>query len=113
MPIVQPDYRGDTRVLSVNLASDLLLHTVAYATQCRATLDNVVAVALGRLLEADKAEREAWLKEHPEAVEPARLKHFARGRNHRGRERAKPAPASSAAPRTGALAAQPRARESA
>jgi hypothetical protein len=109
MPIVQPDYRGDTRVLSVNLASDLLLQTIAYAAQCRATLDNVVAVALDRLLEADKAEREAWLKEHPEAIEPSRLKHYARGRSLRGRGRTKPAPASG--PRTGALLAQPRARD--
>jgi hypothetical protein len=113
MPIVQPDYRGDTRVLSVNISSDLLLHTVAYAAQCRATLDNVVAVALGRLLDADKAEREAWLKEHPEAVEPARLKHYARGRNQRVRGRAKQATATAAAPRTGAPAAQARLRESA
>jgi hypothetical protein len=109
MPIVQPDYRGDTRVLSVNISSDLLLHTVAYAAQCRATLDNVVAVALGRLLDADKAEREAWLKEHPEAIEPTRLKHYARGRNHRVRGRVKPA----VAPGNGAKAAQPRLRDSA
>ena len=109
MPIVQPDYRGDTRVLSVNIASDLLLHTVAYAAQCHATLDNVVAVALGRLLDADKAEREAWLKEHPEAIEPTRLKHYARGRNHRVRGRVKPPPA----PGNGARAAQPRLRDSA
>jgi hypothetical protein len=113
MPIVQPDYRGDTRVLSVNLASDLLLHAIAYAAQCRATLDNVVAVALDRLLEADKAEREAWLQEHPEAIEPARLKHYARGRNHRGRGRVKPVPASAATHRAGAPAAQARLRDSA
>ncbi len=90
MPIVQPDYRGDTRVLSVNVASDLLLHTVAYAAQCRSTLDNVVAVALSRLLEADQMERETWLKEHPEALEAGRLKPFARGRNQRVRGRARP-----------------------
>jgi hypothetical protein len=113
MPIVQPDYRGDTRVLSVNLASDLLLQTIAYAAQCRATLDNVVAVALDRLLEADKAEREAWLKEHPEAIEPARLKHYARGRNHRRGGRLKPAPTSAGAPRTAASAVPARLRDSA
>ncbi len=28
-----------------------------------------------------------WLKEHPEAIEPARLKHYARGRSLRGRGR--------------------------
>jgi hypothetical protein len=87
MPIVQPDYRGDTRLLSVNVAADLLLQTVAYATQCHATLDNVVAVALGRLLDADKTEREAWLQEHRDALEPSRLKPFARGANGRGRSR--------------------------
>ena len=111
MPIVQPDYRGDTRVLSVNIASDLLLHTLAYSAQCHATLDNIVAVALGRLLEADKAEREAWLKEHPEAIEPSRLKHYARGRGRRVRGgRLKPTPP---ALRTGVPAAQRHLRDSA
>jgi hypothetical protein len=106
MPIVQPDYRGDTRVLSVSVAADLLLQTVAYATQCHATLDNVVGVALGRLLDADKTEREAWLHEHRDALEPSRLKPFARGANGRGRSRRRRA--STAAPaRTTAPSATP------
>ncbi|HXB57217.1 MAG TPA: hypothetical protein VN461_20805 [Vicinamibacteria bacterium] len=77
MPIVPPDVHGGaTRVLSAHLDNDLLLRTIAYSRLCNAGLSSVVRVALAQLLQADKAELDAYLASHPDELDHRKLRSF-------------------------------------
>src|SRR5260370_28146488 len=92
MPSVPPDaHGGATRVLSAHLDNDLLLRTIAYSRLCNAGLSSVVRVALRQLLEADKAELDAYLASHADELDHRKLRSFPVSRT-RGDGSVPPAP---------------------
>ena len=74
MPLVPPDLDSNTRAITITLPQDLAVRVRAYSEMAKASLDSCGREAFKFLLEHDKEEFEAFLREHPEALDGRKLR---------------------------------------